>query len=362
MASSLWSISLKMLNIFVFFSLIGLYSAAQLLITHTPSHVKFLENAGKISSSEIPKAVSLAMGFSVDRDMEWKGLAESNPFKRPKASVVIAIETSVPVRPAHALSYPVENDYPVVQLESVVNNIESTFLEKNPLIVDLAADNTMFELKSRHADIFHRLPSTLANTIPFLKRSGSILDTMETGTLNVTNKPDLALLAELQIIKEIMFAIKDHKNLLEDSTPDLFSFGLTGLKDVVSSYGEESQITKDAVQLVEKFVEQITSEFQKFYKDNVVIEVVTLPPADGRLIRKSRSLLADPTKAPQTDKKKYNLGEDYDEMYPVAFNIILWMMIVLALALFAVSLGLWHMDPGRDSIIYRMTSQRMKKE
>jgi renin receptor len=51
-----------------------------------------------------------------------------------------------------------------------------------------------------------------------------------------------------------------------------------------------------------------------------------------------------------------------DESYAVIFNIILWGMIALALAIYFISYGIWNMDPGRDSIIYRMTSQRMKRE
>lgn len=51
-----------------------------------------------------------------------------------------------------------------------------------------------------------------------------------------------------------------------------------------------------------------------------------------------------------------------DKNYAVFFNIILWTMIFLALTVAAVSYSLWTMDPGRDSIIYRMTSQRIKKD
>ncbi len=60
--------------------------------------------------------------------------------------------------------------------------------------------------------------------------------------------------------------------------------------------------------------------------------------------------------------KKYNLADPVDPNYPVIFNIILWMSILIAVSVLAVSCGLWNMDPGRDSIIYRMTSQRIKKE
>lgn len=61
-------------------------------------------------------------------------------------------------------------------------------------------------------------------------------------------------------------------------------------------------------------------------------------------------------------ENQLNLSKDYDEDYPAIFNIILWFMIILAIVLYAVSYGMWHMDPGRDSIIYRMTTTRLKKD
>ena len=64
----------------------------------------------------------------------------------------------------------------------------------------------------------------------------------------------------------------------------------------------------------------------------------------------------------QPNANPYNLALDYDELYPAMFNIILWMMILLGIAFFAVSYGIWNMDPGRDSIIYRMTTTRLKKD
>ena len=37
-------------------------------------------------------------------------------------------------------------------------------------------------------------------------------------------------------------------------------------------------------------------------------------------------------------------------------------MIILVLTVYAVAVVMWYMDPGRDSVIYRVTSQRMKSE
>ena len=61
-------------------------------------------------------------------------------------------------------------------------------------------------------------------------------------------------------------------------------------------------------------------------------------------------------------QKKWNVGDDYSQDFPAIFNIILFMMIGLFLSTLGIAYCMWFMDPGRDSIIYRMTSQRIKKD
>lgn len=58
----------------------------------------------------------------------------------------------------------------------------------------------------------------------------------------------------------------------------------------------------------------------------------------------------------------YNLAYKYNFEYAVVFNIVLWLMIALALAVIAVAYNLWNMDPGYDSIIYRMTNQKIRMD
>lgn len=60
--------------------------------------------------------------------------------------------------------------------------------------------------------------------------------------------------------------------------------------------------------------------------------------------------------------KDLNLAKTYSQDYPVIFNIILWFGVVIAFSLLAISYAIACMDPGRDSIIYRMTSNRIKKD
>ncbi|KYM83721.1 Renin receptor [Atta colombica] len=55
-------------------------------------------------------------------------------------------------------------------------------------------------------------------------------------------------------------------------------------------------------------------------------------------------------------------AKTYTEDYPVIFNIMLWFGVVFVFSLLAICIAIADMDPGRDSIIYRMTSNRMKKD
>uniref|UniRef100_A0A914DN01 NADH dehydrogenase subunit 6 n=1 Tax=Acrobeloides nanus TaxID=290746 RepID=A0A914DN01_9BILA len=48
--------------------------------------------------------------------------------------------------------------------------------------------------------------------------------------------------------------------------------------------------------------------------------------------------------------------------YPAYFAIFAGVIIVLTLGLVFIIVGLLTMDPGKDSIIYRMTTVRMKKD
>ncbi|XP_026054647.1 renin receptor-like [Carassius auratus] len=103
------------------------------------------------------------------------------------------------------------------------------------------------------------------------------------------------------------------------------------------------------------------------YSNNAVVEVVTVKTFEAPLTKKSRSILQIGTrrknrfKTPSSNQGSlYNLAYKYDYDYAVVFNIVLWLMIVLALAVIVISYNLWNMDPGYDSIIYRMTNQKIR--
>merc|ERR550534_59971 len=74
-----------------------------------------------------------------------------------------------------------------------------------------------------------------------------------------------------------------------------------------------------------------------------------------KLSKRSLFQASDAKPTTTSPNEAENLASDYDDMFPVIFNMWFWLMVVLALTVYAVSVGMWNMDPGRDSIIYRLT-------
>jgi len=52
----------------------------------------------------------------------------------------------------------------------------------------------------------------------------------------------------------------------------------------------------------------------------------------------------------------------YSDQYPAMFNLLFWTSLILAVALIGITYGMMNMDPGLDTVIYRMTSNRIKKD
>lgn len=52
----------------------------------------------------------------------------------------------------------------------------------------------------------------------------------------------------------------------------------------------------------------------------------------------------------------------YADNYPVTFHLLFWTSLILGLTVVGIVCGMTAMDPGMDTVIYRMTSQRIKKD
>ncbi|XP_038658058.1 renin receptor isoform X1 [Scyliorhinus canicula] len=317
-------------------------------------------DAGPLPGGRIPDVVSLSMGFSVEEDLLWPGLAIGSLFHRPRANFLVTVRgVEELVLPKSEISYIVENPIPFT-LDSISNSIHSLFSEETPVILQLTPSEERLYMVGKANTIFEDLPVTLRQMRNCLFQEDSVLRFLPPNSLNKNNEVDLLFLSELQVLHDISALLSRHKHLAKDRSPDLYSLELAGLEEIIKRYGQDSQQFRDAAQILASVIQKFADEVFSIYSGNALIELLTVKEFDASLVRKTRSILESPSIS--NPGSPYGLAYRYNYNYAVVFNIVLWLMIGLALAVIVIAYNLWNMDPGYDSIIYRMTSQRIKME
>ncbi|XP_019384639.1 PREDICTED: renin receptor [Crocodylus porosus] len=326
-------------------------------VLRSPQSVVFRDGNWPIPGERIPDVAALSMGFSVEEDLSWPGLAVGDLFHRPRATVLVTVKgVDKLMLPKNGISYPVENAVPF-SLDSVANAIHTLFSEETPVVLQLAPSEERVYMVGKANSVFEDLSVTLRQLRNRLFQDNSILSSLPLNSLSRNNEVDLLFLSELQVLHDISSLLSRHKHLAKDHSPDLYSLELAGLEEIGKRYGEDSQQFKDASQILVDSLQKFADEMYNLYGGNAVVEVVTVKTFNTPFVRKTRSILQT---APARTDNPYNLGYPYNYNYAVVFNIILWIMIGLALAVIVISYNLWNMDPGYDSIIYRMTNQKIR--
>ncbi|MBN3299636.1 RENR protein, partial [Amia calva] len=298
------------------------------------------------------------MGFSVEEELSWPGLQGGNLFQRPQANFLIVVRGvgSLPL-PQPAASYPVENAVPFT-LDSVANTVHTLFSEDTPVVLQLAPSEERLYMIGKANTVFEDLPVTLQQIRGRLSQDNSILNSLPPNSLSRNNEVDLLFLSELQVLHDIAALLLRHNHLAKDHSPDLYSLELAGLEEISRHYGPDSQQMKDATRILATLLQKFADDVFGIYSRNAVVEVVTVKSFESPLMRKSRSILQSIEIG--NPGSPYNLAYRYNFDYAAIFNIMLWIMIGLALAVIVIAYNLWNMDPGYDSIIYRMTNQKIR--
>uniref|UniRef100_A0A8C6VSJ3 Renin receptor n=1 Tax=Naja naja TaxID=35670 RepID=A0A8C6VSJ3_NAJNA len=311
---------------------ISVVSANEFSVLRTPESVIFQEGNWPIPGERIPDVAALSMGFSVEEDLSWPGLAVGDLFRRPRATVLVTV-TGIDklTMPKNGISYPVENAVPI-SLDGVANTIHTLFSEETPVVVQLAPSEERVYMVGKANSVFEDLSVTLRQLRNRLFQDNSILAFLPPNSLSRNNEVDLLYLSELQVLHDITSLV----------IVCLFSF--------VSNFNW---------QILKFGLFQFADEMYNIYSGNAVVELVTVKTFETPFVRKSRSILQSTESKPENP---YNLGYAYNFNYAVVFNIILWIMLGLVIAVIVISYNLWNMDPGYDSIIYRMTNQKIRMD
>lgn len=200
---------------------------------------------------------------------------------------------------------------------------------------------------------FHKLHVRLAgqpNTLPTIKLEAEEDDEFSAeapqtaGALNASEPAARLLLRELSLLDGAAAQLGDQPGR---RAVLLALHALPG----AAAEGAGSEATRQVVDAVERYAAAASKATGG--------RALTLMLSQPVLSRRGRSLKADPTGTP--DMADRNLAGVYSDDYPVIFNILLITSIFLIYILVAFSIMTAYMDPGKDSIIYRMTNPNLKK-
>jgi len=240
--------------------------ADRLVVEHHPSYQVYDYNSGILKFSDFKDILLAAHGFSINKNVEWKGLKSTKPLAVPKKTFLF-----------------------------LVNGDDKKASEDKSIKVDLDESLSMDSFNKK----FSSVSGNLFKTFDFLP-SRNELKTLE---------------AELP--KSIDSFFLTFKVAESDSEK---------LKELIKSIKED---------------------------DSVVYVLETDSKQREKRDVEKRLLLGNSI---------VNRAIFYSDNYPVTFHLIFWTSLILGLAIIGITCGMGSMDPGLDTVIYRMTSQRIKKD
>ncbi|KRT83952.1 hypothetical protein AMK59_1944 [Oryctes borbonicus] len=328
-----------MLNLVVCasFLIISVHANGELNILSHPNSIQF-KGHDHLRESLLPEVYSAALGFSTEQDSNWQGMYLMDPFSLAQAVVTVTVDGVSTLDISKGYNFPLRTDEDETEVfESLKRRVEERYPDdKNTLIrVDLSEGLTSLEWYPELQNI--KSTKSIKANYNFLK---------------ATVEEDKYFLDELALLNAISEQVEKGA-IPVDTTPDVFWFKVSALHALSDLHGSNSTATKEAKQLLYETVQRLNEAFQKLYSGQAIVSVVTSDASHTRRIRRA------------TDTREFegiNLAEVYSDDYPVIFNIILWFGVAFVFSLLAITIFIAGMDPGRDSIIYRMTSTRMKKD
>ncbi|XP_060525561.1 ATPase H(+)-transporting accessory protein 2 [Cylas formicarius] len=317
------------------------YGAGEFSVLHHPPSLVF-RGHDPIKQSTLAEVFSAALGFSAEHFSHWQGFYIDNPFDIPEAVVTVVVDGVRDIDQIKGHHFPLTTNEDESHIyNTLTRRIEERYPNENLNLVRIELENGLDDV--RKYDAFRTIKSENPRHISYKH-------------LKLDVEEDREFLRDVALLNEISLKVEAGA-VKEDFIPDIYWFRLTSLHALSDLHGPNSTETKEAKQLLQEAINRLSDAFVKAYGNRVLANIIT---SDASHTRMRRNILA--TADDTSDKIKYNLASYYNKDFPVIFNIILWFSVVLFFAILAICLVTANMDPGRDSVIYRMTSTRMKKD
>ncbi|XP_072929215.1 ATPase H(+)-transporting accessory protein 2 [Epargyreus clarus] len=323
-------------------SVIGSQATGEFSVLHSPDSLKF-SGSSKTLESLLKEIFSASLGLSVEENSEWTGLSIVDPFNTPEAVVEVYVDGV-----------------------SSLGNGGSTKIKTFPLTVDEYEPDTYDALKHRIKQRFTNGGNKLVNIRlsepndfnDYVNVFGEIappkLSKQSLQHLKYSVEEDYQFLTELEALKALISKVRSGA-ISADNVVDFYNFRFRSLHALSDFHGPNSLQTKEAKKLLCEALRELSDAFVKAYDGSVLVTAVATDVAHTR--RAVRSVPNERQQSLQTHE-----DDSYTADYAAIFNILLWFGVVFTFTLVAIVYAIMDMDPGRDSIIYRMTSTRMKKD
>ncbi|XP_059053550.1 ATPase H(+)-transporting accessory protein 2 [Achroia grisella] len=319
-------------------TIIGSNAAGEFSVLHSPKSIKF-SGSSKTLESLLKEIFSASLGLSVEESSEWSGLSIVDPFNTPEAVVEVYIDGVSTLGKTAGLKtqdFPLTVDeYEPDTYKAVKHRIEQRFTN---------GGNKLVQINLSEVNELNLYPDVFGEIIPPKVTKQSLQH------LKYTVEEDYQFLSELEALKALTSKVK---SITADNIIDFYNFRFRSLHALSDFHGPNSLQTKEAKKLLGEALQELSDAFEKAYDGSVLVTAVSTDVAHTR--RAVRSVPEEKQATPYVD-------DGYSADYAAIFNIILWFGVVFAFTLVAIVYAIMDMDPGRDSIIYRMTNTRMKKD
>ncbi|XP_050522755.1 ATPase H(+)-transporting accessory protein 2 [Daktulosphaira vitifoliae] len=312
-------------------------NVGELYTLHSPEAVRLVKDVS-LRVSQLPDIFSSIFGFTIFNEKEtWDSLLVSDLFGFPEAIVNIVIpgvknaDLSISEEDQHYLI----NDEPIDEIFYALEaNIRKRYPTQETTIMQIVLSD---EPVVKGTDLF--------------KPINNINDESKIVTehLNLLIEQDSKFLAEIYQLNALAKTIKT--KVFANGVPDLYWITAPNLQNIINFYGSNSYEAGEAKKILSDALNRLSQSFSEAYKNKVLVTATT---TNSNKINRS--------KRQANNEKLLNIASTPSSDYPVIFNLLLWFTVIFVFSLLAISLSIADMDPGRDSIIYRMTSNRMKKE
>ncbi|XP_056630060.1 ATPase H(+)-transporting accessory protein 2 [Diorhabda sublineata] len=310
------------------------------VIHHAPSLL--FKGHEALRESTLKEVYAASLGFSTEHFSTWRGMYLLDPFDVAQAIVTVYVDGVSNIDHQKGHRFPLKTD---IGESNIFENLERRIDEHYP---EEKTNLVRIELSNGLEDV--RKYSVLEDI------GSSKIEQIKHRVLRLDSEEDRRFIKEMTLLNAIAKEVKKG-TITKDNVPDVFWFEVSGLHALIDLYGDNSTQVIEAKQILNEVILRLNTAFVKLYDGFVLTTVIT---SDASHTRRGRSVLASDSDS--SDKTEYNLASYYNPDFPVMFNIILWFGVVMLFSIIAICMAIGNMDPGRDSIIYRMTSTRMKKD